>query len=269
MSLTCRNIPRLRIPWRAKRRRSSNTMAAATSLRGPVCSSDRWRGRLSTARGARNPENLRPLRNRHGKPRAAGGADFGAGWSGDMTAGGGTSAGAGQTARHMPVLLAQAMQMLAPRAGGVYVDATFGAGGYSRAILEVAGTQVIGIDRDRTAIAAGFDLVDRSDGRLVLVEDRFSELAEVCRQSGTRRGGRRRHGHRRVVDAARPGRARLLVPSRRPARHAHGPRRAERRRPGRRGVARRSCAHHRRARRGEIRAGRSRAPSRRRARTRR
>ena len=42
--------------------------------------------------------------------------------------------------------------MLAPRDGGVYVDATFGAGGYSRAILEIAGTRVIGIDRDRSAI---------------------------------------------------------------------------------------------------------------------
>ena len=74
--------------------------------------------------------------------------------------------------------------MLAPRAGGVYVDATFGAGGYSRAILDVAGTRVIGIDRDRSAIAGGFDLVDRSEGRLTLVEDRFSNLAEVCAAQG-------------------------------------------------------------------------------------
>jgi 16S rRNA (cytosine1402-N4)-methyltransferase len=74
--------------------------------------------------------------------------------------------------------------MLGPRDGGIYVDATFGAGGYSRAILDVAGTRVIGIDRDRTAIAAGFDLVDRSGGRLTLVEDRFSRLAEVCAAQG-------------------------------------------------------------------------------------
>ena len=71
-----------------------------------------------------------------------------------------------------------------PRDGGIYVDATFGAGGYSRAILDVAGTRVIGIDRDRSAIAGGFDLVDRSDGRLTLVEDRFSNLAEVCAAQG-------------------------------------------------------------------------------------
>jgi 16S rRNA (cytosine1402-N4)-methyltransferase len=82
--------------------------------------------------------------------------------------------------RHIPVLGRQAIEMLKPRAGGIYVDATFGAGGYSRAILDTAGARVIGIDRDRSAIAGGFDLVDRSGGRLTLVEDRFSNLAEIC-----------------------------------------------------------------------------------------
>jgi 16S rRNA (cytosine1402-N4)-methyltransferase len=86
--------------------------------------------------------------------------------------------------RHVPVLGREAVAMLAPRHGGIYLDATFGAGGYSRAILEVEGTRVIGIDRDRSAIAGGFDLVDRSDGRLTLVEDRFSNLAEVCAAEG-------------------------------------------------------------------------------------
>ena len=86
--------------------------------------------------------------------------------------------------RHIPVLGSEAVEMLAPREGGVYVDATFGAGGYSRAILDVPGTRVIGIDRDRTAIAGGFDLVERSGGRLTLVEDRFSNLAEICAAQG-------------------------------------------------------------------------------------
>jgi 16S rRNA (cytosine1402-N4)-methyltransferase len=86
--------------------------------------------------------------------------------------------------RHIPVLGRQAIGMLQPRAGGIYVDATFGAGGYSRAILDTAGARVIGIDRDRSAVTAGFDLVDRSDGRLTLVEDRFSNLAEICAAQG-------------------------------------------------------------------------------------
>ena len=85
---------------------------------------------------------------------------------------------------HIPVLGREAVGMLAPRAGGVYVDATFGAGGYTRMILEIAGTTVIGIDRDRTAIAAGFDLVESVGGRLTLVEDRFSHLGEVCAAQG-------------------------------------------------------------------------------------
>jgi 16S rRNA (cytosine1402-N4)-methyltransferase len=87
-------------------------------------------------------------------------------------------------ARHVPVLGREAVEMLAPHDGGIYVDTTFGAGGYSRAILKVPGTRVIGIDRDRSAIAGGFGLVDESGGRLTLVEDRFSRLAEVCEEQG-------------------------------------------------------------------------------------
>ena len=86
--------------------------------------------------------------------------------------------------RHIPVLGRQAVEMLSPRDGGIYVDATFGAGGYSRAILDTAGTRIIAIDRDRSAITGGFDLVDRSDGRLTLVEDKFSNLAGICAAQG-------------------------------------------------------------------------------------
>ena len=86
--------------------------------------------------------------------------------------------------RHISVLGREAVAYLAPRADGVYVDATFGAGGYSRMILDLAGTRVIGIDRDRTAIAGGFDLVDGAGGRLTLVEARLSDLAEVCAAHG-------------------------------------------------------------------------------------
>jgi len=88
------------------------------------------------------------------------------------------------TSRHIPVLGVEAVELLSPRDGGIYVDATFGAGGYSRMILAVPGTTVIGIDRDRTAISGGFDLVDGSAGRLTLVEDRFSNLADVCAAQG-------------------------------------------------------------------------------------
>jgi 16S rRNA (cytosine1402-N4)-methyltransferase len=89
-----------------------------------------------------------------------------------------------EVVRHVPVLGREAIDHLAPRDGGVYVDATFGAGGYSRAILKIPGTKVIGIDRDRSAIAGGFGLVDSSGGRLTLVEDRFSNLEDVCKAQG-------------------------------------------------------------------------------------
>ncbi len=86
--------------------------------------------------------------------------------------------------RHISVLGREVLAWLEPRGGAIYLDATFGAGGYSQAILQTRETRVIGIDRDRTAIAGGFDLVERSEGRLTLVEDRFSNLAEVCAAQG-------------------------------------------------------------------------------------
>ena len=85
---------------------------------------------------------------------------------------------------HISVLGREAVEMLNPRDGGIYVDATFGAGGYSRSILATEGTRVVGIDRDRSAITGGFHLVDGSAGRLTLVEDRFSNLAEVSSAQG-------------------------------------------------------------------------------------
>ena len=101
-----------------------------------------------------------------------------------MTVGGGGSVVAGGPAPHIPVLGRPAIQFLNVRAGGVYIDGTFGAGGYSRAILATPGTQVIGIDRDQTAIALGADLVEAAQGRLTLIEDRFSNLDAAAREAG-------------------------------------------------------------------------------------
>ena len=96
-----------------------------------------------------------------------------------MTAGSGSDAVAGGPARHIPVLARLAIDWLAVKPGGLYVDATFGGGGYTRAILQTAGVRVIGIDRDQTAIALGVPLVEQAAGRLQLVEDRFSNLDSV------------------------------------------------------------------------------------------
>jgi 16S rRNA (cytosine1402-N4)-methyltransferase len=98
--------------------------------------------------------------------------------------GSGSPAAAGGLARHIPVLGRPAVDFLNVRDGGVYVDATFGGGGYTRAILAAAHCHVIGIDRDQTAIALGADLVQSADGRLTLVQDRFSALATVAQDCG-------------------------------------------------------------------------------------
>ena len=128
--------------------------------------------------------------------------------------------------------------------------------------------QVIGIDRDQSAIANGAGLVEQANGRLTLVEDR-SPSSTASRRIRPRGGRRRRARSRRLVDAARPRRARLLVPARRPARHAHGRRRPERRRRRRAGQRARSRRHHLPARRRAAFARPSPAPSSRRARRRR
>ena len=91
---------------------------------------------------------------------------------------------AGGLARHIPVLGRPTVEFLAVRAGGVYIDATFGAGGHTRDILAAANCNVIGIDRDQSAIALGADLVRAAGGRLVLVEDKFSNLEAVARGCG-------------------------------------------------------------------------------------
>jgi 16S rRNA (cytosine1402-N4)-methyltransferase len=96
-----------------------------------------------------------------------------------MTAGSGSNAVAGGPARHIPVLARPAIDWLAVRPGGIYVDATFGAGGYARIILETPHTHVIGIDRDPLAIVQGDPLVSQAQGRLKLVADRFSNLESI------------------------------------------------------------------------------------------
>jgi 16S rRNA (cytosine1402-N4)-methyltransferase len=84
---------------------------------------------------------------------------------------------------HVPVLLAEVVEALDLRPDALVIDGTFGAGGYSRAILDT-GAQVIAIDRDPTAIAAGQALVAEAAGRLALVHDRFANLDAVADSLG-------------------------------------------------------------------------------------
>jgi 16S rRNA (cytosine1402-N4)-methyltransferase len=77
---------------------------------------------------------------------------------------------------HVPVMLPEVLSALAPRDGGVYVDGTFGAGGYTRAILAAADSRVIAIDRDPSAIRDGQALVMEFSPRLSLREGRFADM---------------------------------------------------------------------------------------------
>ncbi len=92
-----------------------------------------------------------------------------------MAGHGGDSPAVGGPARHIPVLLAEVLSALSPQAGEIFLDGTFGAGGYSQAIM-ATGASVIGIDRDPDAIAAGRDLESSSNGMLRLVHGPFSQL---------------------------------------------------------------------------------------------
>lgn len=77
---------------------------------------------------------------------------------------------------HTPVLLHEVIEALAPRDNGIYVDGTFGRGGYSRALLTAAQTNVYGIDRDPEAIKAGDKLVDEFKPRFHILQGPFGAM---------------------------------------------------------------------------------------------
>ena len=87
---------------------------------------------------------------------------------------------------HAPVLLHEVIEALSPVPGEVMIDATFGAGGYSRAMLE-AGADVIGLDRDPTVEPHATALAAAFPGRFSLVRTPFSGLAEAFADSGRAR----------------------------------------------------------------------------------
>jgi len=85
---------------------------------------------------------------------------------------------------HIPVMLKEVLDVLQPRDGAIYVDGTFGNGGYSRGLLEAADCQVWGIDRDPNVIAKAKDMETEFGGRLHVVEGRFGDMAELLKEQG-------------------------------------------------------------------------------------
>jgi 16S rRNA (cytosine1402-N4)-methyltransferase len=80
---------------------------------------------------------------------------------------------------HVPVLLPEVLKALGPRDDAVYVDATFGAGGYSEALLGAARCRVFGIDRDPDAVARGEALARQYGGRLTLIAGPFGDMERL------------------------------------------------------------------------------------------
>jgi 16S rRNA (cytosine1402-N4)-methyltransferase len=94
------------------------------------------------------------------------------------------SATADRAGAHVPVLLSEAIAALAPRDDALYVDGTFGAGNYARALLEAARCRVVAIERDPDAVRRGAALQQRYGGRLTVIEGRFGEMERVLTSLG-------------------------------------------------------------------------------------
>ncbi|OCA06734.1 16S rRNA (cytosine(1402)-N(4))-methyltransferase RsmH [Wolbachia endosymbiont of Trichogramma pretiosum] len=80
---------------------------------------------------------------------------------------------------HIPVLLREMLLQLSPHSGSIYVDATFGAGGYSKAILESADCKVYAIDRDETVTKFYDDLNVKYPDRINLFIEKFSNIKNI------------------------------------------------------------------------------------------
>ncbi|MDE2197762.1 MAG: 16S rRNA (cytosine(1402)-N(4))-methyltransferase RsmH [Rhodospirillales bacterium] len=90
----------------------------------------------------------------------------------------------GGASGHVPVMLREVLGQLAPRDGGIYLDGTFGGGGYAAAILGAARCTLWAIDRDPAAIARGAALAARYPGRLHLLQGDFGSMLELLGGQG-------------------------------------------------------------------------------------
>jgi 16S rRNA (cytosine1402-N4)-methyltransferase len=101
-----------------------------------------------------------------------------------MMAGRGSTAAAGGPARHIPVMLSEVLGSLEPKDGEIIVDGTFGAGGYSEAILRQADCKIIAIDRDPEAFRLTGQLAEKHPSRLMAVLGRYSEMEAIAASEG-------------------------------------------------------------------------------------
>jgi 16S rRNA (cytosine1402-N4)-methyltransferase len=89
---------------------------------------------------------------------------------------------------HVPVLTAETLEYLRPDRGGLFVDCTVGLGGHTRALLEAGATRVIGLDRDRDALAAARTVLSPWAERVELIHADYRQLGDVLDRSGIGEG---------------------------------------------------------------------------------
>ena len=85
---------------------------------------------------------------------------------------------------HAPVLVGEVLEQLQPSRGGLFVDGTVGLGGHARAILEAGASRLIGIDRDRAALALAAATLAGFDDRVELVHGDYRDLQQVIAARG-------------------------------------------------------------------------------------
>lgn len=88
------------------------------------------------------------------------------------------------TTGHVPVMLSEVLGCLQPKDHEIYVDATFGGGGYTRAFLEAAACQVIAFDRDPDAVVRAQTLKQAFGERLTIVQSPFGDIDNVLAKMG-------------------------------------------------------------------------------------
>ena len=83
---------------------------------------------------------------------------------------------------HFPVMLSEIIQISNPKKGGLFVDCTFGGGGYSKALLQFRNTKVIAIDRDSNVISIANKFKKKFKNRFQFYQLRFSQMETVLKQ---------------------------------------------------------------------------------------
>lgn len=80
---------------------------------------------------------------------------------------------------HSPVMINEVLQFMAPKDNEIYVDCTFGAGGYSRALLNAADCKMYAIDRDPYVVKFANELAEKTNNRLIFINGKFSEIESL------------------------------------------------------------------------------------------